>query len=60
MYPSTYGIREHNTWVDIGALGERVLVRQQQSAVKHQKGEPSNLSSSVRVWTLHSGGSDKL
>lgn len=37
MYPSTYGIREHNTWVDIGALGERVLVRQQQPAVKHQK-----------------------
>ena len=37
MYPSTYGIREHNTWVDIGASGERDVVRQQQPAVKHQK-----------------------
>jgi hypothetical protein len=37
MYPSTYGIREHNTWVDIGASGEKDVVRQQQPAVKHQK-----------------------
>jgi hypothetical protein len=37
MYPSTYGIYEHNTWVDIGALGERILVRQQRAAIKRQK-----------------------
>jgi hypothetical protein len=55
MYPSTYGICEHNTWVDIGALGERVLVRQQQPAVKHQKeNQPLNLPARREsgLWTL--------